>query len=216
MPKFVVLALLCGLAPVPAPAQAPDLAAGNFLVSGRGLGDPNFSETVILLLRYDEEEGAMGVVINRRSDLPLSRVFQDLKQAKGRTDLAYVGGPVEPGDVLALLKSSTNGGTACLKRCAAGSELLMRRRSVPEPTKQNPSGRWRQSIAEHRGRRSRPRGGNDAAADRGGRGILAPARTPRANPTHRRTRREMAAAPAQRPGAGTWICHDAARRHAAT
>ncbi len=107
MPKFVLLAMLCGLAPVPGPAQAPDLAAGNFLVSSRDLGDPNFSETVILLLRYDEEEGAMGLVINRRGDLPLSRVFQDLKQAKGRTDLAYVGGPVEPGDVLALLKSST-------------------------------------------------------------------------------------------------------------
>ena len=82
-------------------------AAGDFLVSSRDLGDPNFSETVILLLRYDEEDGAMGLVINRRGDLPLSRVFQDLKQAKGRTDLAYRGGPVEPGDVLALLKSST-------------------------------------------------------------------------------------------------------------
>jgi putative transcriptional regulator len=107
MPRFVFFALLCALAPVSGLAQAPDLAAGNFLVSSRDLGDPNFSETVVLLLRYDDEEGAVGLVINRRSDLPLARVFQDLKQAKGRTDLAYTGGPVEPGDVLALLKSST-------------------------------------------------------------------------------------------------------------
>jgi putative transcriptional regulator len=107
MPRFVFLALMCGLAPVPGPAQAPELAAGNFLVSSRDLGDPNFSETVILLLKYDDEQGAMGLIVNRRSDLPLSRVFEDMKQAKGRADLAYLGGPVEPGNVLALLKSST-------------------------------------------------------------------------------------------------------------
>jgi putative transcriptional regulator len=107
MSRFVFFAVLCGLAPVPAPAQAPELAAGNFLVSSRELGDPNFSETVILLLRYDDEQGAMGLIVNRRTDLPLARVFQDVKPAKGRSDLAYMGGPVEPGDVLALLKSST-------------------------------------------------------------------------------------------------------------
>lgn len=107
MPRFVFFAVLCGLGRMPAPAQAPELAAGTFLVSSRELGDPNFSETVILLLRYDEEQGAMGLIVNRRTDLPLSRVFQDVKQAKGRTDRAYSGGPVEPGDVLALFKSST-------------------------------------------------------------------------------------------------------------
>jgi putative transcriptional regulator len=107
MPRFVFFAVLCGLAPVPGQAQAPELAAGSFLVSSRELGDPNFSETVILLLRYDDEQCAMGLIVNRRTDLPLSRVFQDLKQAKGRTDRAYMGGPVEPGDVLALLRSST-------------------------------------------------------------------------------------------------------------
>ena len=106
MPRFVLLAVLCGLGSVRAPAQAADLAPGNFLVASRDLGDPNFSETVILLLRYDDEQGAMGLIVNRRTDLPLSRVFQDLKQAKGRTDLAYMGGPMEQDNVLALLKST--------------------------------------------------------------------------------------------------------------
>jgi putative AlgH/UPF0301 family transcriptional regulator len=106
MLRFVFFAALCGLAPVSAPAQAPELAAGTFLVASRDLGDPNFSQAVILVLRYDEEQGAMGLIVNRRTDLPLSRVFEDVKAAKGRKDLAYMGGPVEPGDVLALLKSS--------------------------------------------------------------------------------------------------------------
>ena len=107
MPRFVFFAVLCALAPFRAAAQAPELAAGTFLVSSRDLGDPNFSETVVLLLRYADEQGAMGLIVNRRTDLPLSRVFEDLKPAKGRTDLAYMGGPVEPGNVLALIKSST-------------------------------------------------------------------------------------------------------------
>src|SRR5882724_8583802 len=106
MQRFVWLAVLCALAVVQAPAQDSDLAAGKFLVASRALSDPNFSEAVILLLRYDEDQGAMGLIVNRRSEVPLSRVFEDLKQAKGRTDPAYLGGPVETDNVLALLKSS--------------------------------------------------------------------------------------------------------------
>jgi putative transcriptional regulator len=105
MPKFVFLAMLVGLAIVPAAAQDSEPAAGKFLVASRDLGDPNFSKTVILLLRYDEEQGAMGLVINRRTDLPLSRVFQELKAAQNRSDEAYLGGPVEPEGVLGLIKS---------------------------------------------------------------------------------------------------------------
>jgi len=88
-------------------AQGADLAPGKILVASRELGDPNFAQTVILLVRYDDVEGSMGLVINRRSDLPLSRVFRDLKEAKDNSDPIYEGGPVEPGGVLALLKSAT-------------------------------------------------------------------------------------------------------------
>ena len=86
--------------------HAEDLAAGKFLVASRDLGDPNFAETVVLIVSYDEKQGAMGLVVNRRTDVALSRVFEDLKEAKGRTDAAYIGGPVELSTVMALLKSS--------------------------------------------------------------------------------------------------------------
>jgi len=105
MQRFLNLALLAGLA-LPIAAQEPDLAAGQFLVASRDLRDPNFAEAVVLIVRYDEDEGAMGVVINRRSDLPLSRVFESFKEAKDRTDCAFMGGPVQPGDVLALLRTA--------------------------------------------------------------------------------------------------------------
>lgn len=98
---FLVLALgLCY-------GQADKLAPGQFLVASRDLGDPNFAHSVVLLLHYDDENGALGVIVNRRSDVPLSRVFEDLQGSKGRTDPIYVGGPVEAGSVLALLKSES-------------------------------------------------------------------------------------------------------------
>jgi putative transcriptional regulator len=86
--------------------QVDQLAPGTFLVASRDLGDPNFARAVVLLLHYDDENGAVGLIINRRTDVPLSRVFAELKEAKGRPDPIYVGGPVETGSVLALLKSS--------------------------------------------------------------------------------------------------------------
>jgi putative transcriptional regulator len=95
------------LACVPAFCQSDDLAIGKFLVASRDLGDPNFAQTVILLVHYGDDKGAVGLVVNRRTDVPLSRVFEDLKEAKGRTDPAYVGGPVELNSVLALWKTST-------------------------------------------------------------------------------------------------------------
>ncbi len=74
------------------------------LVAARGLPDPNFSETVILLVEHSAD-GSMGLVINRRSDVPLTRVFPNLKPAQGASSALYVGGPVSPDGVLALLQS---------------------------------------------------------------------------------------------------------------
>ncbi len=88
--------------PAQAGARVKDLAAGRFLVARRDLPDPNFAETVILLVQYDED-GVMGLVINRRTKLPLSRVLEDLKEAKGRSELAHWGGPVGTG-AIALLR----------------------------------------------------------------------------------------------------------------
>jgi putative transcriptional regulator len=87
--------------------QTDDLAVGRLLVASRDLGDPNFAKTVILLVHYDEDKGSVGLVLNKRTDVPISRVFHDLKEASGRSDPVYIGGPVELGSVLALLKSAT-------------------------------------------------------------------------------------------------------------
>ena len=81
-----------------------DLGIGKLLVASRGLGDPHFAGTVILLVHYDEN-GVVGLFLNRRTDVPLSQVL-DLKAAKDRSDPVYIGGPMEPSAAFALFQSS--------------------------------------------------------------------------------------------------------------
>ena len=77
-----LLGALFFLACLPAFCQTDDLAIGRLLVASRDLGDPNFAKTVILLVHYNEDQGAVGLVVNKRTDVPISRVFHDLKEAE--------------------------------------------------------------------------------------------------------------------------------------
>lgn len=103
---FSLMLALSAVAVAQGSSDIDQLAPGRFLVASRDLADPNFAEAVILLVQYSDEHGAMGLIINRRTDVPLSRVFEDLKEAKSHTESIYVGGPVELNTVMALLKTS--------------------------------------------------------------------------------------------------------------
>jgi putative AlgH/UPF0301 family transcriptional regulator len=81
-----------------------DLRAGRLLVASRGLADPFFAKTVVLLVHYDAD-GVAGLILNRRTDVPLSRALEGLKAAKHLSDPVYLGGPVEIPSAFALLKS---------------------------------------------------------------------------------------------------------------
>lgn len=87
------------------------LAAGQFLVATDKLGDPNFSESVIVLVQYDAGEGAVGIIVNRKTQLSLSRIFPD---KKATDDPVFEGGPVEIQVVQALLRSATKPGKGTL------------------------------------------------------------------------------------------------------
>ena len=87
------------------PDQVKELAAGKVLVSARGLPDPNFAETVILLLEYDGDH-ALGLIVNRPTEVPLSRVFPQLMQPRGQTPRVYFGGPVQVEGALALARAA--------------------------------------------------------------------------------------------------------------
>jgi putative AlgH/UPF0301 family transcriptional regulator len=86
--------------------DAKNLAVGKLLVASRDLVDPSFAKTVILLVHSDDQ-GIVGLILNRRTDLALSRVLEGLPGAKDRSDPAYLGGPVQVPAVTALLQSPT-------------------------------------------------------------------------------------------------------------
>lgn len=80
------------------------LAKGKFLVAARKLKDPNFSQTVVLLIDYDPN-GAMGVIINQPTEMKLSMVFADIKELRNRTDTIFLGGPVMQDQLMLLVRT---------------------------------------------------------------------------------------------------------------
>jgi len=101
-----LLAALVGSDASAAPAAPAEPARGKLLVARERLTDPNFRETVILLLEY-APDGALGVVINRPTDVPLATLLPDVTELTGRPDLAYVGGPVARDRMILLIRASS-------------------------------------------------------------------------------------------------------------
>ena len=93
---------------------------GTILVAARGLPDPNFARTVVLLAAYSSE-GAMGLVLNRRTEIPLARAFTHLKGSHDRA-VIYAGGPVATSRAIALWRSTSPGEGARL--VVPGVELV--------------------------------------------------------------------------------------------
>ena len=70
--------------------------APTLLLAMPQMQDPNFSRSVVLLCKH-EEEGAMGLVVNRRTDTRASTVIEiDPPPAHDSGLEIWVGGPVEP------------------------------------------------------------------------------------------------------------------------
>ena len=88
------------------PAQSThELGIGKLLVARRDAPDSTFAETVILVVRYSQG-GTVGLLLNRRTEVPVSRALDPLKGAGGRSESVYAGGPVELPNVLALLRAN--------------------------------------------------------------------------------------------------------------
>jgi putative transcriptional regulator len=80
------------------------LAKGKILVAATELGDSNFAETVVLLTEYNEE-GAMGIILNRPTRVKLSELLSRIESIEQRDDPIFEGGPVERSEFLLLVRS---------------------------------------------------------------------------------------------------------------
>ena len=71
------------------------------LVATPVLLDPNFAETVVLLLDVDDN-GALGVVLNRPSAVAVADVLADWGDVVAEPEVFFHGGPVGPDGALAV------------------------------------------------------------------------------------------------------------------
>jgi putative transcriptional regulator len=76
---------------------------GQLLISSPLLHDPNFRRTVVLMTHHDDE-GAMGLVLSRPSEIRVADAVPELADLAGTDDLVYVGGPVQPEAVVVLIE----------------------------------------------------------------------------------------------------------------
>ena len=78
-----------------------DTLRGQLLVASPGLLDPNFRRTVVLVVAHDED-GAVGIVLNRRSETEVSEAVPELAELVGSGGSISVGGPVQNEAVIVL------------------------------------------------------------------------------------------------------------------
>jgi putative transcriptional regulator len=74
---------------------------GQLLLASPALRDPNFSRTVVLVSVHTAE-GAMGVVLNRPSEVTVSEAVPQLQETVAEEEPVYVGGPVQPSSIVFL------------------------------------------------------------------------------------------------------------------
>jgi putative transcriptional regulator len=78
------------------------LLGGRLLVATPLLGDPNFRRTVILVVEDQPEEGTLGVVLNRPTEVQVGQVLEPWTELVTGPSVVFRGGPVSPNSALAL------------------------------------------------------------------------------------------------------------------
>jgi putative transcriptional regulator len=90
-----------------------DSVRGQLLIAGPALLDPNFWRTVVLVVEHNDE-GALGLVLNRPSETTVGEAVPQLDQLIDRGDRLFIGGPVQPSAVIVLAEFEDAGDAALL------------------------------------------------------------------------------------------------------
>lgn len=76
------------------------------IVAQAEVTDPFFSESIVLVLN-NVGPAPVGIIINRPMEVPIARLFPDLKGLAQLPDKVYFGGPVEFGSVWFLFRAAS-------------------------------------------------------------------------------------------------------------
>ena len=77
-----------------------DSLRGKLLIASPALVDPNFARAVVLITEHNDE-GAMGVVLNRPSETAVEDVAEELGELVA-DEPVFIGGPVQPQALVVL------------------------------------------------------------------------------------------------------------------
>ncbi|HEY7069906.1 MAG TPA: YqgE/AlgH family protein [Acidimicrobiales bacterium] len=99
-----------------------DSTAGKLLIAEPMLEDPNFDRTVVLMIEHTPD-GALGVVLNRPTELEVDAVLGEWSALAASPPVLYMGGPVEQNAVLALARRPRAAGHPDPRHPAAGSPV---------------------------------------------------------------------------------------------
>lgn len=108
-------ALACVCLVSRAGAAPPRVKAGVFLYASPMITDPNFAESVVLLVQHGVE-GSMGLIVNRPTRVTVREAVTELAEIRGLELRLHFGGPVQPDAALALVRSP--------KRLASAQRVL--------------------------------------------------------------------------------------------
>jgi putative transcriptional regulator len=72
-----------------------DSHAGKLLVASPLLVDGNFHQTVVLIIEHDRDNGAIGLVLNRPSPVPIGEILEAWHAPASDPKVVFVGGPVQ-------------------------------------------------------------------------------------------------------------------------
>jgi len=103
------LAFATGIALAAAAVTAQDrdiarLEAGRLLYAAPGLPDPNFAESVVLLVEHTPK-GSSGLIVNVPTSATVGEAVPELSDLRGARLAVYRGGPVRPTHLLFLIRS---------------------------------------------------------------------------------------------------------------
>jgi putative transcriptional regulator len=75
---------------------------GQLLVATPSLREPTFARTVIALLEHDDENGSVGVVLNRPMSVAVAEAVASVADLVTAPPMLFDGGPVAPTTAIAL------------------------------------------------------------------------------------------------------------------
>ncbi len=99
------------------------MQAGMFLVATPALRDPQFADSVVLLLDV-AEDGVLGVVLNRPTGVAVGQVLPAWSELVAEPEVLFQGGPVETDGALAVVLRRSDDETPGLRAVVDRLALL--------------------------------------------------------------------------------------------